>query len=334
MSDPRTEPNAAQRRALDLLRRGERFVLSGHERPDGDCLGAQAALARVLAALGKQVWILNPDPAEPRFDYLSREVGFQAWSGGALPRHDVSVLLDFCELSRTGPLERPLREHASKKLVIDHHVPPGEPWWDEAFVDVSAAATGLLVRRIARALGVALDRVAALGVFTSIVTDTGWFKYSNTDAETLEAAAEITRAGVEPNRVYAALHQRQSPAHPRALARALATLEYEAGGRLAVVTLPSGGEMGSLDSDELLDILRSVEAVEVVLLLRELSGGGVKLSLRSKTDFDVHALARAFGGGGHKKAAGATLPGPIGEARARLVAAALQGLVAGTRAVG
>lgn len=323
------DTTAQQARALELLRSGRRFLLCGHVRPDGDCLGAQAALARVLGALGKEVWIVNADAPEPRYDYLAREVKFGVFQGGDLPQHDVAVLLDFCELSRTGAMEPALAAHASKKLVVDHHVPPGTAWWDEAYVDVRAAATGLLVRRIAAQLGVPLDPVAARGVFTSIVTDTGWFKYSNTDVETLAAAAEMAALGVEPNKVYAALHQRQPAGHPPALARAIERLQYHADGRLAVVDIPlAEADAGVLDTDEVLDILRAVERVEVVLLLREMpGGGGVKLSARSKTEFDVNALARQFGGGGHKKASGATFAGSTLEsARERLVAAALETL--------
>ncbi len=329
---PQLEP--AQLRALDLIQRSRRFVLCGHVRPDGDCLGSQVAMARVLAALGKEVWVYNPDAPEPRYDYLARDVGLRAYEGGDLPRHDVSVLLDFCELSRTGPLEPVLRAHPSKKLVVDHHVQPGEPWWDEGFVDPHAAATGLLVRRIARALEVPLDSVAARGIFTSLVSDTGWFKYSNTDTETLKAAAEMAGLGVEPDSIFRALHQRQGPAHPREIARALQRLEYAADGRLAVLDLPLDGADGALDTDEVLDIVRAVERVEVVLLLREIAGGGVKLSARSKTGFDVNALARGFGGGGHKKAAGATIAGTLGDVRARLVAAAQEAFAAADRSRG
>ncbi len=331
-----TDPSGAQARALELLRTGQRFLLCGHVRPDGDCLGSQAALASVLKSMGKEVWIVNADAPEARYDYLARDVDFGVYRGGDLPRHDVSVLLDFCELSRTGPMEPALAAHASKKLVVDHHVPPGAPWWDESYVDVSASATGILVRRIAGQLGVKLDSVAARGVFTSLVTDTGWFKYSNTDAETLRTAAEMAALGVVPSVVYSALHQRQPLGHPPAMARALERLEYFADGRLAVVDIPIGPEdSGALDTDEVLDVLRAVERVEVVLLVREVATGGVKLSARSKGDFDVHALARQFGGGGHKKASGATIAGKtLAEARAQLVAAALETLGAGARIPG
>ena len=316
----------AELRALELLRRGKRFLVCGHVRPDGDCIGAQAALSRTLAALGKTVEIVNPDPVEARFEYLARDCSYGTFRG-SLPEHDVAVLLDFCELERTGPMAKPLQAAPSKKLVVDHHLHHGDAWWDEAFVDSTAAATGLLVHRIAKALGVALDAVAARGVFTSIVTDTGWFKYSNTDAETLRVASEMVTLGVDPNRIYSALFQTRPRIHPVFVGRLLSRAEFLAGDRLAVVDLPlsEGLRSEELDSDDVLDLLRSVGAVEVVLYLRELDDGTCKLSARSKGDYDVNALARRFGGGGHKKAAGATLDGPLSEVRPRVVAAALEG---------
>ncbi|MFN0006396.1 MAG: DHH family phosphoesterase [Planctomycetota bacterium] len=313
-------------RALELLRRGRSFLLCGHVRPDGDCLGAEAALASTLASLGKTVTIVNPDPVEKRFEYLSRDCSYGTWRG-SLPEHDVAVLLDFCELERTGPMAKPLAAAPSKKLVVDHHLHHGDAWWDEAFVDPGAAATGILVHRIAKALAVRLDPVAARGVFTSIVTDTGWFKYSNTDAETLRVASEMVSLGVDPNRIYSALFQTRPRIHPVFVGRLLSRAEFLAGDRLAVVDLPlsEGLKSEELDSDDVLDLLRSVGAVEVVLYLRELADGTCKLSARSKGDYDVNALARRFGGGGHKKAAGATLDGPLAQVRPRVVAAALEG---------
>jgi phosphoesterase RecJ-like protein len=322
--DPTLEP--AQLRALELLRRGRRFVIAGHERPDGDCLGSQASLAHVLLALGKHVVVLNPDPPEPRFDYLAAGVPFAVWSGGELPEHDVAVTVDFAELSRAGELGEQLGRAESKKLVVDHHIPGGAVWWDEAFVDSRAAASGLLVHRIARALEVPLDLAAARAVFTSIVTDTGWFKYSNTDQETLAVASEMVRLGVEPAELYRALFQVRSPDQPRYVQCLLATLEYHAEGRIALVreTLAARGDE-RVDADDVLDILRSVAAVEVVLYVREAPEGRCKLSARSKGEYDVHALARAFGGGGHRKAAGATLKGSLDQACRAVIEAALAG---------
>ncbi|MCK6449188.1 MAG: bifunctional oligoribonuclease/PAP phosphatase NrnA [Planctomycetes bacterium] len=324
--NPLPSPTPEQRSALDLLASGSRFVLSGHIKPDGDCVGSQAALASVLEKLGKQVWIVNPDPLEERYQYLARDRTFRVFNGGDLPAHDVEVFLDFCELSRTGPLEATLAAHPAKKVIVDHHLFHGTPWWHAAFVDSRASATGVLVHRIARALGVELDPAAARGVFTALVTDTGWFKYSNTDAETLAIASELVAAGCEPSRLYDSIYQRAPRSEPKAIGRALSRLEYFADGRLAVIDLPraAAGEEELADTDEVLDILRAVRAVEVVLFLREQKEGNVKLSARSKTDFDVNRLARRFGGGGHAKASGATLAGSLAEARAKLVAGALE----------
>jgi phosphoesterase RecJ-like protein len=321
------QPASERERALELIARGRRFVLSGHQRPDGDCLGAQAALASLLVDQGREVWIYNPDPPEKRYLYLGEKVPQRAYQGGDLPVHDVSVLLDFSELSRTGTLAPVLAAQSSKKLVVDHHVHHGAPWWDACYVDVAASATGLLVRRIARELGWKLDRAAAQGVFTSLVTDTGWFKYSNTDAETLATASEMLALGVDSARIFDQLYQQRSRHHPLYLAKLLARSEYLAEGRLVLVDQPLAEKIDPdlVDSDELLDILRSVAGVEVVLYLREIQNGSCKLSARSKTAYDVNALARRFGGGGHKKASGATIPGKLSEVRAQIIAAALEG---------
>ncbi len=324
---------SAQERAVESIARGRRFVLSGHMRPDGDCIGAQAALALGLESLGKEVWILNPDPPEPQFDYLTRRCTYRSWKGGDLPAHDVSILLDAAELERCGELGEALRAAKSRKLVIDHHVHEGAEWWDEAFVDVTASATGLLVWRVLGALGVEPNRGIAEGVFTSIVTDTGWFKYSNSDAETLAVAAELVAFGVEPHTLYSAIFQRHGSQHPAGVARALSSLEYFGDGRLAVVTIPppGPGEVDLHDGDVVLDLLRSVERVEVVLLLRTTKDGKSKLSARSKTEFDVNRLAGRFGGGGHVRAAGATLAMSLADAKAALVASALEDLAGADR---
>lgn len=314
-----------QQEALELFRSGSRFLLVGHVRPDGDCIGGEAALARGLSLAGKHAVILNPDPPESTFDYLVEHVPFRAYAGGALPDHDVCVLLDFNELSRCGDMARPIAAASSKKVVIDHHPHHGKAWWDARFVDVRASATGLLVHRLLERLGVEIDRVTATAVFTSLVTDTGWFRYSNTDAETLALASRLVQRGVDPSELFRSLFQRRPPDEPLALAGILSRLEYFANGRLAVVDQPLSGVAHVLeDGDPLLDILRSVGPVEVVLYVREVEPGKVKLSARSKSTYDVNALARRFGGGGHVKAAGATIEGPLAEVKRRLVAAALE----------
>jgi phosphoesterase RecJ-like protein len=323
---PEPRLDDAQRSALELLRDSERFLLTGHERPDGDCLGAQAALYSMLTGLGREVRVINPDPPDARYDYLAEFCPYETHESGELPPHDVAVFLDINEITRCGAVGRSLASMDSKRLVIDHHVFHGERWWNESFTDERAASTGTLVWRIGRALGIPLDRQQALGIFTSMVTDTGWFRYSNSDAETFSIAAELVGFGIEPVTIFDSIFQREAPGLPRALGSLLERVEYLADGRLAVVTLPlaEAAQGVAHASDPMLDVVRSVDAVEVVLYLREAEGGVCKLSSRSKTDYDVAALARVFGGGGHRKAAGATIPGALDDVRARLVGEALE----------
>jgi len=282
------------------------------------------SLARVLQHMGKRAVVMNPDEPSPVFERILAGLEVETFAGSQVPEHDVLVLLDINELSRCGWMERPLREAPSQKLVVDHHQPAdknGSAWWDAAFLDVGASATGLLVARIAYALDVPLDPLAAEAVFTSLVTDTGWFKYSNTDAETMTLVARLVDAGVRPDVVYERLYQRASRDLPSAIAGVLAGLEYECDGRVAVIEHASESRGGAplQDVDPVLDIARTVDGVDVVLYLRDLEDGRCKLSARSKTDFDVCALARRFGGGGHAKAAGATIEGTLSEVRSRLV---------------
>jgi phosphoesterase RecJ-like protein len=316
-----SECTPEQLSALAMLKSHKRFILTGHVRPDGDCVGAQAALASCLEHMGCEVTVLNPDPIETRYEYLARHVKYHSWDGGALPAHDVVVFLDFNEITRCGRLGEAFAKARSKKLVIDHHISDGAAWWDEAFVDVHASATGLLVHRIHEAIGVEVDLPAAEGIYTSIVSDTGWFKYSNTDAETLRIASEMVEIGVEPSRMFQAIEQRKRPNHPELTGKVLAATHFFCDDRAALVTQPWCEDAVGFDSDDVLDCVRSVAGLEVVLFVKELSDRTCKLSSRSKEWYSVQRLCHDFGGGGHARAAGASFDCSLKDACSRLVAA-------------
>ena len=315
----------SQRAAVEMLASAKTLLLTGHERPDGDCVGSQTALARMLTALGVDCFVINPDAPESRYGEVVTSARFIVDDGGPLPAHDVAVVLDGGDLSRTGTLADRLREAPSKKVVIDHHVHEGEAWWDAAFVDTSASATGVLVRRIGAHLGAPIDGPTATALYTTLVMDTGWFRYSNTDVETMLLAAELVERGVQPAVVYRRLFQSQEGSYVRTLSAALARTAYYADGALAVIDLPlqPDGTPLEVDGDVVLDVLRAVDSVEVALLLRAIEPERCKLSARSKGNFDAQRLAAGFGGGGHVKASGATLERDITGARQALVEAAL-----------
>jgi len=299
---------------LKALREGRRFLVCGHLRADGDCLGTEAVFHHVLLALGKESRILNPDPPDPRFAFLAEQTPFERYEG-ILPPSDGAVICDCCELSRLGELGKDLLERRVPLLLVDHHPLNEEaraiPWRACAH-DSSASASGMIALRVAHALGVELPRGAREAAFLALATDTGWFRHRNADPETWQAAAELVASGVDSGSLFRRALQRSSPAVPRGIAAALENLRYAAGGRIALAGVDGAGLAvvdGLLpDADEVLEILRGVEGVELVGVLFPGSDGGLKLSLRSQGDLDVSAVARRFGGGGHLRAAGARFP--------------------------
>jgi bifunctional oligoribonuclease and PAP phosphatase NrnA len=310
----------------DLLRTRSSFLLTGHENPDGDCLGAQTALFHLLRALGKQVAIVNPDPIGRSFAFLQQHTPFgHVLAEQPLPNFDVAVLLDCCQLSRLGQLGPRLRHSGRTIAVIDHHVGSDRGDGTVCFVDPRAAATGALVRRLYRELDVPLPFAAAEGVFLSLVADTGWFRYSNADAEVFAMASELIAAGVDASRIYDALYRQNHPDSARLLTEALARHRLAQGGKLAIAVLDRAlmdrASAIDFDTDAILEPLRSLAGIEVVALLKERGDGVVKVSLRARGDVDVQAIVAKFGGGGHKKAAGASLAMPLATAEQALEAA-------------
>ena len=320
----------------DLLRSRTSFLLTGHENPDGDCVGAQAALSHLLRALGKTAHIVNPDPLSRSFDFLAEHTAFDHHrSADALPEFDVAILLDCSQLSRVGALGKRLAASGKTLAVIDHHVGSEHGDGEVCYVDATAAATGALVRRLFRELDVELSREAAEGVFLSLVADTGWFRYSNADQEVFAMASELVAIGVQPDRVYDAIHRRNHRDSPAILGDALQGYRLRCDGQLAMVSLNKAlsdrGARAEFDTDAVLEPLRSVEGVEVVALLKERFDGTVKISLRASGDVDVQAIAGLFGGGGHKKAAGATMHLSLADAERELERAIGQAISAATQ---
>lgn len=315
----------------ELLRAADRILLTGHENPDGDCLGAEVALFHLLSALGKRPVIVNPDPIGRSHDFLLRHTPFSYARGDdALPPFDAVVLLDCAHLSRVGALGQRLRQSGVPIGVIDHHVGSENGDGSVHFVDVTAAATGALVRRLFREFGVPLNQPAAEGVFLSLVADTGWFRYSNADAEVFAITSELVAAGVDVSLVFDSLYRRNHPDSIALLADALQRAHLRLDGRLAMVSLDrmwmDRAAQAEFDTDAVLDPLRSINGVEVVALLKERFDGTVKASLRARNAVDVQAIVAAFGGGGHKKAAGATMRMQLGAAEAAIEAGVQQAL--------
>jgi bifunctional oligoribonuclease and PAP phosphatase NrnA len=323
------EKVSAARAFAELLRPGQRVCLTTHVNPDGDGLGSEVAMAHLLRQQGIDAVITNPTSTPGRFRFLFDQlpgVDRTAEAVKELRRADVILVLDISDLGRLGMLSTTVRDSGVPVACIDHHVSEGVLPDGPRFVDPSAAATGELVYELATANGWTVSEPVAQALYVAIVTDTGGFRFSNTRPATLRVAAELLERGVDPEEIYLEVYARAPEGRPRLLAEALQTLVVEPEYGLAWVTVPPGAidrwKVTSDDLDGVVEFPRSIEGVRMALLFREMSGGRVKVSLRSVGRVDVAGFAKVFGGGGHTKAAGLAMVGSLPEVQEKVLAAA------------
>jgi phosphoesterase RecJ-like protein len=311
------------------FRPGQRVCITTHVNPDGDGLGSEVGLVHLLRAQGIEAIITNPSPTPPRFGFLFEDlpgVDRTAEAVKELRRADLIIVLDISDISRLGMLIETVRERGVPVACVDHHVSTGQLPTGPRYVDPDAAATGELIFELAKANGWPVTQAVARALYVAIVTDTGGFRFSNTRPRTLRVAADLLETGVDPERIYLEVYARAPEGRPRLFAEALQTLVVEPEYGLAWVTVPPGAierlGVSSDDLDGVVEFPRSIEGVRMALLFREIAQGRVKVSLRSVGDVDVAAFAKPYGGGGHTKAAGLSLPGSLAEVQARVLKAA------------
>lgn len=302
------------------------FVISSHVRPDADAIGSALGLASILEELGKSARVINPSATPPHLAFLDPEgriakIGQQV-SVEEATQADVHVVVDTSAWAQLQDVGKVLKKMAGRKVVIDHHVSSDDLGAVE-FKDVSASATGLLITEFAEFLGVALTAPVASLLYCAIATDTGWFRFSNTDGRTMAAAGRLIDAGVAPHLLYRELNERSSLQRLHLHGVVLGRVATECDGRLAHthVFLKDFTETGAhpTDTEDLVNDCLTVDGVECALILVEQRSGQVKASLRSRGNVSVAAVAEQFGGGGHRQAAGATIDGPLPAAQQRII---------------
>lgn len=318
---------------VSRLRAADDFLITCHGNPDGDAVGSLYGAAHLLAALGKRFTIYCPDPVPANLGHLKSPQApvFEVPER----RHANLLLLDCGKPDRVGSDFDRLRpfEHA---IVVDHHVTERD-FGDTAWVLPSASATGEMIAALAEDLGVQPDPTMAECLYTALYTDTGGFRFSNTTPALLHLAGRLTAAGARPAAVASAIHENQPLRRLRLLADVLSGLELHAGGRIGLIAVPlsmlerHGAERNDLDG--FVDYPRSLAGVTVAVQIREAEPGRLcKVSLRSQPPFDVESVARGFGGGGHRQAAGCAIEGDLASVQTQVVARLTEALdAAGVR---
>jgi len=313
-------PAAPPPELMALIPARASFVLAVHKGPDGDAAGSALALFAALRAQGKDVQVVAPTPLPQHYRWLPGAEQFATEIVGA---PEVAILLDCDGLDRVGGLRQAI-EQAPMLVNIDHHS-NAEPFGDVRYTDRSAASTSQLVARLLGALGWPLTADIATCLYTGLATDTGFFRFENTDAVALREAAELVGAGASPHAVAEAAGERRAVPRMRLLGRALQSVQLEATGRIAWAVLTPqdfrDAGLGAGDTEGIVDALKQVEGQRAAVLFKAPERDDQwQISLRSPVA-DVAAVARQFGGGGHARAAGCDVNGSFAEVSARVLAA-------------
>ncbi len=309
----------------EFLAGAARVLVTCHANPDGDAVGSLLGMARILELVGvREVVAYCPDGIPDCYAFLAGADRVQS-SLPAGASFDLTVTVDVADPALLGP-DVPPWDRCGSVVVLDHHL-RFKTFGDLVCRDPRASATGVLLWRLWRQLGLAPDRALGECLWCALYTDTGGFRYSSTNSEALRMAAELVEWGVDPWHMAVEIFESNPPTRITLLAEVLSTLQLLAGGKVATITVTeemlARAGLGHAMLDTFINYPRSIRGVEVAIQFAE-RDGGVKVSLRSKGRVDVSVLAERFGGGGHRNAAGCRLETDIETAKARVLAEAVR----------
>lgn len=293
----------------EAIRARQRFVIVSHVRPDGDAVGSQMAMAHALWSMGKEVRVVSRDPAPPPMHVFPGVAAIEILDRVDDPG-DAVIVMESGDLLRTGVsgLE------GGFVINIDHHV--GNSMFGAInWFDVSAAACGEMVFDLVRELGVPLSHDIAVHLYVAILTDTGSFRHSNITPRTFEICRECVAAGVNPAAVARSVYDSNNLGRIRLMGAILNQMTLASGGRLGIMwvtqQLVTDSEGTYEDTEGLINIPLTVREIQAVVLFKEVGPDDWRVSMRSKGEVNINAVAREFGGGGHKNASGCSASGSL-----------------------
>lgn len=301
-----------------LIQQGERFAITTHINPDGDGIGSAVALAELLLLQGKKVHFVCDSPIPEKFHFLDFHQLYRPYHSSEefLPL-DVLIVLDTYKEERIGRVAELISQPGVTSVCIDHH-PTEKAFTPYAVIDPTACSVGSMVYTLFKESGYDLNYNAAMGIYTSVISDTGRFSYASTSRKAHKLADECIRVGVDPSQMYARLFQQVPLDQIRIFANALQRMEFHLNNKIVLQQirlsdyyhLTSQYDLSLIqDFDYIHEFNKTIKGIECAIILWELPEEAVRVSLRSNSGLDIVEPMRKLGGGGHPNAAGALVQG-------------------------
>lgn len=319
----------------DMIQSADRILITTHENPDGDGLGSAAAMYHHLAEGGRECRIICSSKLPREYAFLNEGQIFEVhdlqrdrdWISGA----ELALVFDVGDFKRLRGIGDELLRFAIPTLNIDHHPHLNADQFTYNLIDLKAAATGeMLYDYFKTVRSGSLPPEICLGIYTGVMTDTGSFRYSNTNLKCHQIAIECIQAGIQPHKIYQQVYESSSREKVKLLGKILEQLHYDQDGELAWFTINDRmmREAGAnqADVDGFTDFVRTIRGVEVALMVFENGRETCRVNFRSKGKYVVNKIAQSLGGGGHKFAAGAVVNGSLEEVTSRVLEAARRSL--------
>lgn len=297
-----------------LLETNDHFIAACHVHPDGDAIGSLLAIGFLLKKHCKKFQLICSEGVPTVYSYLEgSELVKKERDPSVTPQVLISV--DCAEKERCALAPEIWDVPGLIVVNIDHHV-TNTGFGSLNLINPQAAATGEVIYNLFNEAGFDFDSSVATALYTAVATDTGFFRYSNTSAFTLELVSVLAKKyGIEPSKIAEQVHEQKSYHAIRLLGEVLCTLQVGIGGKVAWMVLDQPMlrkfQVENEETESFVNYARSIEGVEIGILFKELRANEIKLSWRSSTNVDVSKLAAKFGGGGHARAAGCTINGPV-----------------------
>ena len=312
-----------------IVERSECITCLAHKDADADSLGSALGFALALRSSGRKVRVVVPEPLPRLLEHLP---GFESVETGGAPLGDTVFTFDCATLTRFGE-RRAEVEEAMTVVNIDHHL-SNTAFGSINLVDASASATGQVVHRLLTLLGAPISPAVATNLYAALLTDTGGFRHENTTEAALRLGASLVAAGADPGWVALKSYKSRSLAQVRLEGLSIAGMHSELDGRLlwSEVTGSMLDQTGAdmQDAEGIIDALQSIGTMEIAVLLKETAPDRIKISVRTREPFDATDVCTPFGGGGHRRAAGAELGASLPDARSRVLEVARR-LIESTR---